>query len=136
MSFILDFDYGETRDALISLGKQFPEGSKEERAIRLAGHLLLYVSCDRRRLRAFRAWHEEGSLPYSSAQFDASHEFATQEEANAWRASGKATDGERVLIAGKGYEMVDVPPYGLRFMRVLTPEEWAQAEAEEELPEP
>jgi hypothetical protein len=131
-----DFDYNETMDALASASRQFPAGSREERAIQLAARLMLFVAGDRRQLKAFRNWLEAGSAPYTRAHFNASHEFATQEEADAWRASGKATDGERVIIAGKGYEVVEVPPYGLKFASVPLPEELAAREAEEDPPDP
>ncbi len=127
-----DVDYTETMDALVSASKQFPEGSREERAIQLAARLMLFVAGDRRQFQAFRKWLEEGSSPYTRAHFNASQEFATQDEADAWRSSGKATDGERVIIAGKGYEVVDVPPYGLKFARVPLPEELAAPNANED----
>lgn len=135
MKSILDFELGEMLDALGDASRQFPDGSKEERAIQLAALSLLYV-CERRRFKEFRQWHEENSEPSTRAQFNASHEFATQEEADAWRASGKPTDGERIIIAGQGYEVVDVPPYGLRFAWVPLPEQWAAMAAEEEPSEP
>jgi hypothetical protein len=120
-----DFDYTETMEALATASKRFPEGSREERAIQLAARLMLFAAGDRHQWKAFRKWLEESSGPYTRAHFKASQEFATQDEADAWRASGKATDGERVIIAGKGYEVVDVPPYGLKFARVPLPEELA-----------
>jgi len=38
-----------------------------------------------------------------------SHTFATQEEADAWLSSGKATDGELVSIAGQGFQVIQLP---------------------------
>lgn len=134
MADIDDYDYKERSDALLSVIKQFPEGSEEGEVLQLAAHLLLYVYCDRKRLRAFRQWRAEGDLPASQVPFNALHEFATQEEADAWRASGQATDGDRIIIAGQGYEVVDVPPYGLKFRWVPLPAQLAAWEAEEEDP--
>jgi hypothetical protein len=132
MKSVADFDYVETRDVLISMLKRLPEDSQEKHVLQLVGRLLLYVYYDRKRLEAFREWCEEGALPAAQEEFNASHVFATQEEADAWRGSGKATDGERVIIAGQGYEVVDVPPYGLKFRWLPLPSQLAAWAAEED----
>jgi hypothetical protein len=112
--------------------KRLPEGSQERHVLQLAGRLLLYVYYDRKRLEAFREWCEEGALPAAQEEFKASRVFATQEEADAWLASGNAADGERVIIADQGYEVVDVPPYGLKFRWVPLPAQLAAWEKEED----
>lgn len=127
-----EYDYKERSDALLSVIKQFPEGSKEGEILQFAAQLLLYVYCDRKRLRAFRQWRAEGDLPVSQVPFNALHEFATQADADAWRASGQARDSDRIIIAGKSYEVVDVPPYGLKFAPVPLPQELAAWEAEDD----
>lgn len=115
MASLLDFDCGELLEALGRARKHVQAGSEEEKSLDLAVQVVRYV-CHPERSKDFRRWHEE-----DPEKFDATHVFATREEATAWRDSGKATEGERVLIAGDGYEVVDVPGIGLRFGRVPLP---------------
>lgn len=130
-----DFDYSATLDALTAAHKLFPQESAEAKAIELSVSLIVFTARRRPILKEFLAWLETASLPASQVPFNALHEFSTQEEADAWRASGRAKDGDRIIIAGKGYEVVDVPPDGLKFARVPLPEELATWESEDEASE-
>jgi hypothetical protein len=132
MTATSDYDFGATLTALEAARKQFPEDSAEARAIKLAFGLVIFINNKRTVLREFLEWNAMAHLPASKLPFKAHATFATQEEADAWRASGKARDGDRIIIGGKGYEMVDVPPYGLRFAWAPLPEELAAQDAEED----
>ncbi len=127
-----DFDYSATLLALDAAYKLFPEDSAEAKAIRLAVSLMIFTAGKRPVLKEFLKWLEVADLPASQVPFNALHEFATQEEADAWRASGQANDGDRIIIAGKGYEVVDVPPYGLKFAWAPLPEDLAALESEDD----
>jgi hypothetical protein len=93
---------------------------------------MIFTAGKRPVLKEFLKWLEVADLPASQVPFNALHEFATQEEADAWRASGQANDGDRIIIAGKGYEVVDVPPYGLKFAWAPLPEDLAALESEDD----
>lgn len=131
MSGAKDYDYDEILAALEAARKNLPEDSSEARALRVAFSLVIFINSERPMLREFLKWLDSALLPTAERPFGASHTFATQEEADAWRASGKAIDGERVIIAGQGYEVVDVPPYGLKFRWVPLPAQLAAWEAED-----
>jgi hypothetical protein len=49
--------------------------------------------------------------------------FATQEQADVWLASERATVGELVSIDGKGFQVIQLPNKGLKFLRTPLPEE-------------
>jgi hypothetical protein len=95
------------------------EGSKEEAIIQLAAISLLYVRRIRK-LDDFLKYYQE--FFDSSFKVKVSHAFATREEADAWLASGKASDGELVSIAGQGFQVIQLPK-GLKFLRAPLPEE-------------
>ncbi len=129
-----DYDFHATLTALEAARKQFPEDSEEARRIMFAFRLVIFINGERPMLREFFKWLDSASLPTTERPFNASHTFSTQEEADVWRASGKASDGERVIIAGQGYEVVDVPRIGLRFRWVPLPAQlaaWEDAEDED-----
>ena len=126
-----DYGFHATLAALDAARKQFPEDSAEARAIGFAFGLVIFINNKRTTLREFLEWQSMAHLPASKLPFKAHATFATQEEADAWRASGKARDGDRVIIAGQGYEVVDVPRLGLRFAARPLPEQLAAWEAED-----
>jgi hypothetical protein len=127
-----DYDFHATLAALEAARKQFPEDSEEARRIMFAFRLVIFINSERPMLREFFKWLDSASLPTAERPFNAVHTFTTQEEADAWLASGKAIDGERVIIAGQGYEVVDVPRIGLRFRWVPLPAQLAAWEQEED----
>ena len=95
------------------------EGSKEREALALAQIALLYIR-DKKMQEDFAKYCE--GFTNKSFTVEVSHEFATREEADAWRASGHAKHTERVKIAGKGFMVVEVTGR-LYFMRAPLPEE-------------
>src|SRR5689334_6034751 len=96
MPHIPDFDTDEILSALGSIGQKYPEGSPERDAIELAQIALIYPRHTRRE-DEFRKFYRDCLDP--SFKLIVSHEFATQEDADKWLASGKAKDAERVRIA-------------------------------------
>jgi hypothetical protein len=137
MTATKDYDFGATLDALEAARKHFPEDSPEAQAINFAFGMLIFINNKRTTLREFLEWNAMGHLPASKLPFNAHATFATQEEVDAWRASGKARDGDRVIIGDKGYEVVDVPRIGLCFAARPLPEQLAawEKEEDEEAPE-
>ena len=119
MTIIPDFDLDNTLRTLDSASKKFQEGSKEEKTIQLAAISLLYV-LHIGKVKDFKKYYQDIRDP--SYQIKVSHSFSTQEEADGWLSSGNATDGERVRIAGLGFQVIQLPK-GLRFLRAPLPEE-------------
>ena len=105
MPYIPDFDLEDMLDILNSLIEKQAEGSKERDVLELAQIALLYPRHIRKE-DDFRSYY--GKFFDPTYEVKADHEFATREEADAWRASGAAKDGERVKIAGKGFMVVEV----------------------------
>jgi hypothetical protein len=119
MAPIPDFDLDDMLLALNPFIENHAEGSKEKEVFKLAQAALLYI----RHLKKeddFRRYY--GTFSDFSFTVEVAHEFATREEADAWRASGAAKDGERVKIAGKGFMVVEVNGK-LYFMVAPLPEE-------------
>ena len=126
MPYIPDFDLEDMLDILNSLIEKQAEGSKERDVLEFAQIALLYPRHIRKE-DDFRSYYEKFFDPTYEVKAD--HEFATREEADAWRASGAAKDGERVKIAGKGFMVVQSPSGKLYFMvaplaEELETEEW------------
>jgi len=119
MTIIPDFDLEDTLRTLDSASKKFQEGSKEEKTIQLAAISLLYV-LHIGKMKDFQKYYQDIRDP--SYQIKVSHSFSTQEEADGWLSSGNATDGERVRIAGQGFQVIELPK-GPRFLRAPLPEE-------------
>ncbi|HZI15590.1 MAG TPA: hypothetical protein VE153_34780 [Myxococcus sp.] len=126
MTVTPDFDLDEALRTLDAASKKFPEGSPEERTVQLSALSLLYV-LQLGKLREFREYLRERLDP--SFQVQVSQVFASREDAEAWLASGKAADGERVKIAGQGFQVVRLPK-GPRFLRAPLPDEPGAPEAE------
>jgi hypothetical protein len=114
-----DFDLDEALRTLDAVSKQYPEGSHEAKTLQLAAGSLLYV-LQLGKLRDFRKYLQERSDP--SFQVQVTQVFASRAEADAWLASGKPAHGERVKIAGQGFQVVQLPK-GPRFLRAPLPEE-------------
>ena len=95
------------------------EGTKEREALTLAQIALLYIR-DKKMQEDFAKYCK--GFTNEPFTVEVSHEFATREEADKWRASGNAKDSERVKIAGKGFMVVEVTGK-LHFMVAPLPEE-------------
>jgi len=106
MAYIPDFDLDDIVGLLTSVSEGRLEGSKAKDAIELAQAALLYTRHLRKQDDFIRYYKEfyDPSFKVKIAQ-----EFATREEANAWLASGKADEADRVKIAGKGFLVARVP---------------------------
>lgn len=119
MAYIPGFDIDDIVDILNSASEKHPAGSKERDAIELAQIALLYTRHIRKEDDFARYYKQHFDPSYT---LKVSHEFTTREEADNWLASGKAEDGERVKISGKGFMVVRLPGR-LSFMVAPLPEE-------------
>ncbi len=119
MTYSPDFDLDAVLRALDAVNKNYPAGSKEDEALRVAAIGLLYIR-HVKKLDDYRKYYQEFSDP--SFQVTVAHTFATRQEADEWLASGKASDGELVRIAGQGFQVIQLPK-GLKFLRTPLPEE-------------
>lgn len=119
MAYIPDFDLDDIVATLTSVHEGLAEGSKARDAIELAQIALLYTRHIRQQ-DDFIRYYKEFFDP--SFKIKITQEFATREEANAWLASGKANEADRVKIAGKGFLVARVPGR-LTFIDVPLPEE-------------
>lgn len=125
MTYVPDFDVDAVLSILDAVSQNQAEDSKEQGAIQLAALSLLYVRHAGRQ-DDFRRYYQEFFDP--SFQVKVSHEFPTREEADAWLATGTGTHGERVKIAGRGFQVVRLPNRGLRFISAPLPEELASSD--------
>jgi len=127
MAYIPDFDLDDIVGLLTSVSEGRLEGSKAKDAIELAQAALLYTRHLRKQDDFIRYYKEfyDPSFKVKIAQ-----EFATREEANAWLASGKADEADRVKIAGKGFQVARVPGR-LTLIDAPLPEELGTDDSEE-----
>jgi hypothetical protein len=128
MTFIPDFKMDSVLTTLDAVSKTHPAGSDEEAAVQLAAISLLYVR-HIRKLDDFRKYYAEFFDP--SFKVTVSQTFSTQKEADAWLASGKATDGALVRISGKGFQVLQLPK-GWKFLRTPLPEELGPPDSEQD----
>jgi hypothetical protein len=119
MSQVKDFEMDGVLRVLDAASKSYPEGSQEEASIQLAAISLLYIRRVKK-LDDFLKYYREFFDP--AFQVTVARVFSTREEADKWLASGVASDGELVKIAGQGFQVVQLPK-GLRFLRTPLPEE-------------
>jgi hypothetical protein len=115
-----DFKMDEALRTLDAASKKYPAGSKEEATVQLAAISLLYVR-HIMKLDDFFKYYQEFFDP--SFKPTVSQVFATQEQADVWLASERATVGELVSIDGKGFQVIQLPNKGLKFLRTPLPEE-------------
>jgi hypothetical protein len=122
MKYNKDFDVDSVLDILRGVNEKYLEGSPEDEAIRIAAVALFYV----REIKKLEDYREFFRAFYTPAidYIVVSQTFATREDADAWLASGKAREGERVRIAGEGFRVIpERKGTGLRFLRTPLPEE-------------
>lgn len=122
MKYNQNFDIDSVLDILRTVNEKYLEGSPEDEAIRIAAVALFYV----REIQKLEDYREFFRAFYTPAidYVVVSQTFATREEADAWLASGKAIEGERVRIAGQGFRVIpERKRKGLRFLRSPLPEE-------------
>ncbi len=101
-----------------TVAAKYSEGSPEDEALRIVSVALLYVQ-DIQKLDEYRDYFREF---VTGKPIIVSQTFATREEADEWLASGKATGGELVSIAGQGFTAHHLPK-GWKFLRASLPEE-------------
>jgi hypothetical protein len=114
-----EFNMDATLRILDTASGLYPAGSQEEEAVQLAAIALLYIR-HIKKLDDFFKYRHEFSEPSPSVRV--AQVFETQEDADRWLKSGKASDGELVLIAGQGFQVILLPA-GARFLRTPLPDE-------------
>jgi hypothetical protein len=115
-----DFDVDAILRVLETVNEKYQDGTPEDEALRIAAGALVYLR-DNQKLDDYRGYFRKYFAPASSASLVA-HAFTTREEADAWLASGAATDGALVSIAGQGFSAVKLPNRW-EFLRTPLPEE-------------
>jgi hypothetical protein len=118
MTYNSDFDVDAVMKTIGTISDKYPKDSPEDEALRIAAIALLYVR-DIHKLEDYRGYFKEF---VTGKPIIVSQTFATREEADEWLASGKATDGELVSIAGRGFT-AHLLPKGWKFLRARAPEE-------------
>jgi hypothetical protein len=122
MMYNENFDVDSVLEVLRIVNEKYQEGSPEDEAIRVAAVALFYVR-EIQKLDDYREFFRSFYTP-AIDYIVVSQTFATREEADAWLASGKASEGERVRIAGEGFRVIpERKGTGLRFLRTPLPEE-------------
>ncbi|QRK13697.1 hypothetical protein JQX13_19380 [Archangium violaceum] len=122
MKYNKNFDVDTVLRTVEAVSRNHPEGSPEEEALRICAAALLFVRDDVRKLDEFREFFRKLTTPAAEG-VKLAHTFASREEAEAWLASGVATDGQLVRAGGQGFIVVDRGPKGLKLVRIPLPEE-------------
>ncbi|KFA89470.1 hypothetical protein [Archangium violaceum] len=118
MAYNWDFDVEAVMKTLGTISDKYQKDSSEDEALRIAAVALLYVR-DIQKLEEYRTYFREF---VTGKPIIVSQTFATRAEADEWLASGKATDGELVSIAGQGFTAHHLSK-GWKFLRARAPEE-------------
>lgn len=122
MNYNSNFDVDSVLQLLGTVNERYQEGSPEDEALRIAAVALLYVR-DIQQLDEYREYFRKFYIPAIESVV-VSQSFATREEADAWLASGKASEEELVRIAGQGFRVIAARKgNGLMFLRTPLPEE-------------
>jgi hypothetical protein len=122
MTYNSNFDVDSVLQVLGTVNEKYQEGSPEDEALRIAAVALLYVR-DIQKLDEYREYFRKFYIPAIESVV-VSQRFATREEADAWLASGKASEEELVRIAGQGLRVITARKgKGLMFLRTPLPEE-------------
>ncbi|MFY0568526.1 hypothetical protein ACN28E_32485 [Archangium lansingense] len=127
MKYNKNFDVDSILDILRTVNEKYQEGSPEDEALRVAAVALFYVR-EIQKLEDYREFFRSFYTP-AIDYIVVSQTFATREEADAWLASGKASEGARVRIAGQGFRVIpERKGNGVRFLRSPLPEELMEEE--------
>ncbi|MFL5354427.1 hypothetical protein [Archangium sp.] len=122
MRYNPDFDVDAVLEILRTVDERYQEGSPEDEALRVAAVALFYVR-EIQKLDDYREFFRKFYTPAIDAIVP-SLTFATREEADEWIASGKASEGALVKIAGEGFRVIPQRNgKGLRFRPTPLPEE-------------
>ncbi|HZH76455.1 MAG TPA: hypothetical protein VEY88_10495 [Archangium sp.] len=122
MTYNKNFDVDAVLRTMEGMSQRHPEGTPEDEALRVCAAALLFVRDDLHKLEEFREFFRKITTPAVEG-IKVAHTFASREEADAWLASGTATDGQLVRVAGHGFTVIDRGPKGLKLVRVPLPEE-------------
>ena len=90
MPYNSNFDVDSVLQVLGTVNEKYQEGSPEDEALRIAAVALLYVR-DLQKLEEYREYFRKFYIPAIESVV-VSQTFATREEADAWLASGKASE--------------------------------------------
>ncbi|QSQ25225.1 hypothetical protein JY651_09960 [Pyxidicoccus parkwayensis] len=107
MAYDPDFDVDAIIRILGTLNEKYPEGTPEDEALHIAAGALEFLR-ESRKLDEYRAYFRKYFTPATSAAL-VDRSFTSRVEADAWLASGTATDGALVSIAGEGFTVVKLP---------------------------
>lgn len=122
MTYNKNFDVDSVLDILRTVNEKYQEGSPEDEAIRVAAVALFYVR-EIQKLDDYREFFRKFYTPAIDYVVP-SQTFATRVEADEWLASGKASEGDLVKIAGEGFRVIPQRDgKGLRFRPAPLPEE-------------
>ena len=103
---VSDYDINAIVSTLASINAAYPEGSTEREAIERAQIALLYVR-HLRKVEELDRYYREFFDPDFKVVI--AREFVTREEADAWLASAEATEAMLVKIAGRGFQVAQLP---------------------------
>jgi hypothetical protein len=118
MTYPSNFDVDAVMKTLGTVGAQYPEGTPEDEALRIASVALLYLR-ETQKLDEYRGYFRRF---FTYKPVPLAQTFATKEEADKWLASGNAKDGDLVKIVDQGFVVYDMPK-GLKFVPRPLPEE-------------
>ena len=122
MNYNSNFDVASVMETLRAVNEKYQDGSPEDEALRIAAVALLYVR-DSQKLDEYREYFRKFYIP-AIESVTVSQTFATKDEADAWLASGKASEDALVKIAGQGFRVItERKGKGLMFLRTPLPEE-------------
>ena len=117
-----NFDVDAVLEVIGTVNDKYPQGSREDEALRVAAVALLYVR-DTQKIEEYRQFFRAFYTPALDA-VTVSHSFETKGEANEWLASGMAREGELVMIGSQGFRVIsEQQGTGWRFLRTPLPEE-------------
>lgn len=122
MSYNSNFDVDSVLEILGTVNQKYQDGSPEDEALRIAAVSLLYVR-DIQKLDEYREYFRKFYIPAIESVI-VSQTFSTRAEADAWLASGAASEDALVRIAGQGFRVIpERKGKGLMFLRTPLPEE-------------
>ncbi len=122
MPYNKNFDVDTVLRTVEAVSERHWEGTPEDEALRVCAAALLFVRDDLQRLEEFREFFRKITTPAREG-IKVAHTFSSRAEADAWLASGSATDGQLVRVAGQGFTVIDHGSKGLKLVRVPLPEE-------------
>ncbi|MFY0581543.1 hypothetical protein ACN28S_51320 [Cystobacter fuscus] len=122
MTYNKNFDVDAVLRTMEAMSRHHVEGTPEDEALRVCATALLFVRDEAKKLEELREFFRKITTP-AIVGVQVAHTFASRQEADAWLASGTATDGQLVRVAGQGFTVVDHGPKGLKLVRIPLPEE-------------